>query len=355
MRALFVGTGSHVPEQVTNETLFKKFHDVSNGTRPCNRDGKPLNPDWPERYFGIKSRCLDLSETAMSDTDLAVKASSLAMKNGNVYPLEIGTIIHVSQTPDALHFQTHMAAMIERLGLPTHVHAIYLDIGCAALGPAFREVQANLLLEPDKYVLLVCSQCVSPLVNNAQQLCSYLMHPTEPFAWLQAGTVFSDAAAAVVCKLVDNEQKRGILRVWSGCNPKGMIATFENGFYLMNGEFVRKNFVLTMTNLFNRLKEEWNQYILPLTKRAFSIDQVKRWYFHQANAVLIKEAIAALNLPSKAVPFIVQTEGNSSAVSTLRLLDSDRRQGIVESGDLVVCFWTGAGNGAQYGYSIAMI
>ncbi len=43
--------------------------------------------------------------------------------------------------------------------------------------------------------------------------------------------------------------------------------------------------------------------------------------------------------------------GNTSAASTLILLDEDRRAGRVGEGDLVVFLWIGAGNGAMNGYA----
>jgi len=355
MRTLFVGTGSFVPQTVTNEELFDLFHQATGGKKPSQKNGERVNSNWPERYFGIKSRCLNLKDNAMTDTDLAVKATELALKNSGVSSAQIGVLIHISPTPDKVHFQNHMADIIQRLGLATDVHAIYLDLGCCALGPALREVQANLFLEPNTHILLVSSQCVSPLIQDKESLSRYLNHPTEPFAWLTTGTVFSDGAAAVICKHVDDREKRGMLRTWTGCNPSGVIVTYENDFYVMNGTFVKQNFIPTMQALYERMVKEWDTYVYPVVEKPFSSGLVKRWYFHQANANLIKESAELLNIPTDRIPLLITTEGNSSAVSTLRLLDKDRRDGNVQEGDLVVFFWTGAGNGAQFGYSIMIV
>ncbi|HAU66130.1 MAG: 3-oxoacyl-[acyl-carrier-protein] synthase 3 [Candidatus Uhrbacteria bacterium GW2011_GWF2_39_13] len=355
MKTLFVGTGSYVPKTVTNEELFDLFHQATDGKRPSQKNGEPVNSDWPERYFGIKSRCLDLIGNTMTDTDLAVTAAELALKNSGISSSQVGVLIHISPIPDKVHFQNHIADIIQRLNLATDVHAIYLDLGCCALGPALREVQANLHLEPETYVLLISSQCVSPLIRDKESLSRYLNHPTEPFAWLTTGTVFSDGAAAIVCKHIDDREKRGILRIWAGCNPSGIITAYENGFYIMNGAFVKKNFIPTMQALYGRMLKEWDTYVYPFVEKPFSHTLVKRWYFHQANANLIKEVVELLKIPVDRVPLLITTEGNSSAVSTIRLLDKDRRDGTVQEGDLVVFFWTGAGNGAQYGYSVMIV
>jgi 3-oxoacyl-[acyl-carrier-protein] synthase-3 len=55
------------------------------------------------------------------------------------------------------------------------------------------------------------------------------------------------------------------------------------------------------------------------------------------------------------VPISVDHYGNTSAASTLILLDEDRRAGRVAEGDLVVFMWIGAGNGAMNGYAAAVL
>ena len=47
--------------------------------------------------------------------------------------------------------------------------------------------------------------------------------------------------------------------------------------------------------------------------------------------------------------------GNTSAASTLILLDEDRRAGRVRDGDLVAFLWIGAGNGAMNGYAAMVL
>ena len=90
--------------------------------------------------------------------------------------------------------------------------------------------------------------------------------------------------------------------------------------------------------------------VKPLTGASFDVDAVARWYLHQANGVVVRQAIEMLGLPSERVPISVDHYGNTSAASTLILLDEDRRSGKVKEGDLVVFLWIGAGNGAMNGY-----
>jgi 3-oxoacyl-[acyl-carrier-protein] synthase III len=60
-------------------------------------------------------------------------------------------------------------------------------------------------------------------------------------------------------------------------------------------------------------------------------------------------------LPADRIPLNVDRYGNTSAASTLLLLDEDRRTDRVRDGDLVVFMWIGAGNGAMNGYAALVV
>lgn len=55
------------------------------------------------------------------------------------------------------------------------------------------------------------------------------------------------------------------------------------------------------------------------------------------------------------MPISVGHYGNTSAASTLILLDEDRRAGRVNAGDLITFLWVGAGNGAMHGYATMLL
>jgi 3-oxoacyl-[acyl-carrier-protein] synthase III len=58
-----------------------------------------------------------------------------------------------------------------------------------------------------------------------------------------------------------------------------------------------------------------------------------------------------LGLAADRIPLNVDRYGNTSAASTLVLLDEDRRATACMRGDLVVFLWIGAGSGAMNGYA----
>ncbi len=103
------------------------------------------------------------------------------------------------------------------------------------------------------------------------------------------------------------------------------------------------------------LQEDWPTTVKPVTGADFDVEAVARWYRHQANGVVVRQAIEMLGLPPERVPISVDHYGNTSAASTLILLDEDRRAGRVNDGDLVAFLWIGAGNGAMNGYAAVVL
>ena len=123
----------------------------------------------------------------------------------------------------------------------------------------------------------------------------------------------------------------------------------------MDGAEVAEVFAPLMTRNFKMLQEDWPTKIKPRTGNDFDIDSVARWYLHQANGVVVRRAVEMLGLPPERVPIGVDYYGNTSAASTLILLDEDRRAGRVHDGDLIAFLWIGAGNGAMNGYSTIVL
>jgi len=110
-----------------------------------------------------------------------------------------------------------------------------------------------------------------------------------------------------------------------------------------------------MMRNFEMLQEDWPSMVKPVVGTDFDIHSVARWYLHQANGVVVRQAAEMLGLPPERVPIGVDHYGNTSAASTLILLDEDRRAGRVHEGDLIACLWIGAGNGAMNGYSTIVL
>ena len=136
-----------------------------------------------------------------------------------------------------------------------------------------------------------------------------------------------------------------------GCLHHTAASNLADHVFLMDGVKVAEVFPPLMARDFQMLQEDWPTTIKSFTGADFDVDAVARWYLHQANGVVVGQAIEMLGLPPERAPISVDHYGNTSAASTLILLDEDRRAGLVNKGDLVVFLWIGAGNGAMNGYA----
>lgn len=368
-----VGVGSYLPEhRVSNEEILKYL-------RPARPDGRLLEPEWVVKHLAIRERRLDYefggrrkrsrSDGGIYDGDLTLRAARSALDDAGIDATDIDLFVHVTSTPDTICCQDHFRYLMSELGLRRDVDLVHHNLGCAGLASGFRTAAASLVCGVPATALVVASNCPSgyfgPDVHDY-----YYNHPSG-MGWL-APLMFADGAGAVVFRSAPRDPDslpRGLLSVRYETNPDVELVTYPAGgclhhtsaanladnVFLMDGVKVAEVFAPLMTRNFQMLQDDWPTKIKPTTGTDFDIDSVARWYLHQANGVVVRRAVEMLGLPPERVPIGVDYYGNTSAASTLILLDEDRRAGRVHDGDLVAFLWIGAGNGAMNGYSTMVL
>lgn len=366
-RPYIIGTGSFVPEtRVTNKEMMEL-------KRPLKPNGKPMEDDWLERHFGIVTRAFDFdARTAekkprelggIYDGDCAVQSAQRALEDAKVKAGEVDVLVHVSCTPDTLHCGDHLRYIVGSLGLRKDVKLTHHDLGCAGLASGLDSVMMNLLVQNGRHkALLIASNCPSAQTASQEAQDYYTHHP---HSWTWASRcVFGDGGGAIVLGM-DGTNNRGLLCTGYETDPNVTLVTYPAGgglhhtrqnnvgehVYVMDADRVSQVFVPLMQRNLEMLEAAWLKHIEPVIGRAFSLDQVKRWFFHQANGPAVKRAAEVLGISPNQYSMHIQHYGNLSAASTLVLLDEDRRAGVVQAGDLIVFMWIGAGNGAQNGYA----
>jgi 3-oxoacyl-[acyl-carrier-protein] synthase-3 len=367
------GVGSYLPEhRVSNEEILEYL-------RPARPDGRLLEPEWVVKHLAIRERRLDYefggrrkrsrADGGIYDGDLTLRAARCALDDAGLDASDIDLFVHVTSTPDTIACQDHFRYLTSELGLRRDVELVHHNLGCAGLASGFRTAAASLVSEVPATALVVASNCPSgyfgPDVHD-----SYYNHPSG-MGWL-APLMFADGAGAVVFRSAPRDPDsgpKGLLSVRYETNPDTALVTYPAGgclhhtsaanlsdnVFLMDGVKVAEVFVPLMTRNFQMLQEDWPTKIKPTTGTDFDIDAVARWYLHQANGVVVRRAVEMLGLPLERVPIGVDYYGNTSASSTLILLDEDRRAGRVHDGDLIAFLWIGAGNGAMNGYSTMVL
>jgi 3-oxoacyl-[acyl-carrier-protein] synthase III len=361
------GTGSFQPEtSVSNAQMLERLH-------PARPDGRMIEPEWIDRHLGIYERRLDYDFVAdhklsradggLYDGDLALRAGRAALDDAGIDGGEVDIVVHVTTTPDTLACDDHFRYLTTELGLRRDVELVHHNVGCAGLAPAFRTAACSLIALAPATALVIASNCPSGYFGRDVHP-YYRNHPSG-LAWVSA-FMFADGAGAAVLRSqsVDpDEPARGLLSVRyesipdielvtypaGGCLARTRVENVGDHLFVMDARKVAEVFAPLMHRDFDMLQEDWPVAVKPAVGSDFDIDAVDRWYLHQANGIVVREAIKLLGLPPERVPISVDHYGNTSAACTLVLLDEDRRAGRVKGGDLLAFLWIGAGNGAMNG------
>ena len=368
-----VGTGSYLPDhRVSNEEILQYL-------RPARPGGRLLEPDWVVRHLGIHERRLDYefggrrkrsrADGGLYDGDLALRAARSALRDAGITATDVDLLVHVTSTPDMVTCQDHFRFLTTGLGLRRDAELVHHNLGCAGLAPGFRTATASLISMVPATALVVASNCPSGyFAPEAHDY--YYKHPSG-MGWLTP-LMFADGAGAAVFRSARRDHgdpARGLLSVRyetspdvglvsypaGGCLHRTSAANLADHVFLMDAVKVAEVFPPLMTRNLQMLQDDWPTTIKPVTGTDFAIGAVARWYLHQANGVVVRQAVDMLGLPADKVPISVGHYGNTSAASTLVLLDEDRRAGRVNDGDLAVFLWIGAGNGAMNGYAAMLL
>ncbi len=367
------GVGSFVPDgRVTNRQILDRV-------RPARPDGRLLEPEWIERHVGIIERRLDFDFTnhrkrsradgGLYDGDLALRAARAALADADLDGSAVDVLVHVTTTPDTIACQDHLRFLTTELEMRPDADLVHHNLGCAGLAAGFRTAAAYLRMCAPANALVVASNCPSGYFAPEART-HYASHPSG-MGWL-VPLVFADGAGAAVfgsTRDPGTPPRPGLLVVRSetdartelvtypagGCLHRTSMENVDDHLFLMDGKRVAQIFAPLMQRNMAMLEADWPLFIKPVTGCDFDKHAVKRWYMHQANGIVVREAAKLLDLPADRIPLNVDRYGNTSAASTLLLLDEDRRAGRVRDGDLVVFMWIGAGNGAMNGYAALIL
>ena len=306
------------------------------------------------------------AEGGLFDGDLALRAGRAAFADAGVDAADIDVLVHVTTTPDLIACQDHFRFLATELGLRRDVDLVHHNLGCAGLaaGIPHRRVLARFdgARRPRWSSPAIARRATSGL------RCTTTTTTTRA-AWDGWRRSCSPTVRGLPCgvrhRVTTAHGPTGLLSVRYETSPDIELVTYPGGgclhhtsasnvadhVFLMDGVKVAEVFPPLIARDFQMLQEDWPTTVKPFTGADFDVDAVDRWYLHQANGVVVRQAIEMLGLPPERVPISVDHYGNTSAASTLILLDEDRRAGRVDDGDLVVFLWIGAGNGAMNGYA----
>jgi 3-oxoacyl-[acyl-carrier-protein] synthase-3 len=318
MYANIVSTGSYIPEiKVTNDDLRARF-DATN----------PDFVDKMEASTGILTRWWAPDDVVTSD--LAVRASQIALKRAGKSPEDIDLIIVGTDSPDYITPATSVIVQA-KLGAK---NAGTFDVGCACASfpTAFSSAAGMMATNPHLKTVLVIGV--------------YLMHKLaaadDPMIFF-----YGDGAGAAV---LEQSETPGFIssafRADGSYAPRWAIhagGTVEPS----TEESVRNGH--TRVKMYDRYPPEINNEGWPLLVRqvakngGFAIDDIDFLIFTQVRKPTIELVMKDLGLPMCKTHMIMETVGYTGSACIPMALDDALQEKKIKPGDLVVMIGSGVG------------
>ena len=281
--------------------------------------------EWIRQRTGIITR--RRASKNQSLMDMAVEASTQAIKRAGIDPQEIGAVIfstisHPYQTPSAA---TMLADKIGANPAPA------FDISAACAGYCYGIAQADALVRSGvaKYVLVVGGEKLSDFIDPTDRSISFLL---------------ADGAGAAI---VGPSDTPGISPTvwgsdgskWESVSMTDSLLDFRDG--ISSWPTLRQDGLTVF---------KWAVWeMVKVAKEALEVAGIKAedlsaLVTHQANIRIIDELVKQLQLPENVVVArdIINT-GNTSAASVPLAMDQILQDGLVKSGGLALQIGFGAG------------
>ena len=302
-----LGTGGYLPERVVTNAELETIVDTTDA--------------WIRERSGIEQR--HLVRDGETCSDLAERASRLALEAAGISAQDLDLIVVATTTPDQ-YFPSTACILQRRLdvhGCP----AFDVQAVCAGFVYALSVADKFVRTGSARHALVVGSETFSRILN-----------------WEDRSTcvLFGDGAGAVVLGAADSP---GILSTHLHADGayKEMLEIpggIGNGDYANNRVTMKGNevFRFAVTNLSKIVDET-------LKANGLTKEDIDWLIPHQANLRIIQATARKLQLPMDRVVVTVADHANTSAASVPLALDRAVRDGRVQRGQLLLMEAIGGG------------
>lgn len=311
-RAIAVGCGSYLPEQVvTNDDLAKRV-DTSD--------------EWITTRSGIKRR--HFAREDQSTSDLAIAAARKALDMAGLTGADLDLIVLATSTPDQT-FPSTATKVQAALGME---NGSAFDIQAVCAGFVFALATADNFIRSGgaKTALVIGAETFSRILD-----------------WEDRSTcvLFGDGGGAIILKAEECEGENsdpGILTTCLHSDGRhnnilyvdgGPSTTGVAGHLRMSGREVFKHAVTKLADVAHEAME----------KVGVTSEEIDWIVPHQANIRIIESTAKKAGVPMEKVVVTVHEHGNTSAASIPLALDAAVREGKINKGDLLLMEAIGGG------------
>lgn len=316
-RSKIAGTGSYLPEKLLTNSDLEKMVDT--------------NDQWIRERTGIANR--HIAAEGEFTSDLALKASQIALKNAGMEAQDIDMILVATVSGDQPMPNT--ACILQaKLGARD---CMAIDISAACTGFVYGITIADQFIRTGHYKNI--------LVVGAEILHTYVDYEDR-----NTCVLFGDAAGACVLTRAEEDEDSQIysshlhadgkisdlfvLPAGGAALPFSQKVLDEKLQYVrMNGREIFKHAVRTMSKACDEA----------LTANNMSAEEVSWVIPHQANVRIIEAVAKHFGIPMDKVVVEIEDMGNTSAATIIVALDKAIQDGRIQRGQNILLTAFGAG------------
>ena len=316
-RTRIAGTGSYLPEKVLSNEDLEKMVDT--------------NDQWIRERTGIRWRHIAAEDEYTSD--LALKASRIALEEANTTPEEIDLILFATVTPDQPMPNT-ACVLQHKLGAKK---CMAVDISAACSGFVYAVTIADQFIRTGMYkkVLVIGAEVLHKYVNYKERDTCILFGDAAGAAVLERAPENSDSQIYSSHMHADGEISDLFVLPAGGSVLPFSQHVLDNGlqYVRMKGREIFKHAVRTMSEACDEALQANNM----------SADEVSWIIPHQANARIIEAVAKHFGASMDKVVVELEDMGNTSAATVIVALDKAIKDGRIKRGQNIILTAFGAG------------
>lgn len=354
MNVIIAGAGAYVPPRIVdNERLVKAI------------------PGWDADRIAAKTGILarrylwDFDEETgrtrapetIADPGPTVQVCEPALREAlaaaGLEPADLDGLILTTCTPDQTNFSHDAMVLHQRVGMRPEAFALVHDDGCG--GALFHLAMARELLlgGQRRTIAIVGANVISPLIDR-EVYTRKLLHNDKQLGAFLTVYLFGDGAGAIILQAdsssASSRERSGIVASYAANEHCALVVRrgggnmwpahpgrpeFSDPAFYVDGQLVASSFEPLLRRAIDGA----------LTRAEVGIEQIERFYLHQANKRVLEAFVEKAGIPLDRVAMHMERYGNITSAGTLVLLAEDLREGKVAlgSGQLVLMAAIGAG------------
>lgn len=308
------GIGAYLPPLVVTNDKISEFVETNN--------------EWIIQMTGIKERRISDGEDT---SDIALKASKIALERAGVNPEDIDLIIVATVSPDM--FIPSVACILQNKLNADKAACFDINVACSGFLYGLEIARSMMKSMNYKNALVIGAEVLSKVMD-----------------WTDRSTciLFGDGGGAAVLKQEKDETKGIIKSYLRSDGKKGEALTigatdFKTPFskeeklshrlIKMNGREVFKFATTAIVDAVNEILKDTD----------ISLDEIKYIVPHQANYRIIKSAAQKLGLDEEKFYLNLDKVGNTSAGSVPIVLNEMYEKNLINEGDKFILVAFGGG------------